>query len=144
MKFGINNGVIGRILIIVGALAAINTLFPIYLYEESRNWPSVDGKVNSTKILGTIMRFRRAINYTYRVALQDFTTTQMIPRDSWVDELKEGSVIPLRYKIDDPTFVVVDHEQTWRHIMLSFWNIIWVAAGIILLRRDKRDNAEKK
>ncbi len=130
-----NNNVLGGILIIVGLMAVIGTLFPIYLYESSRSWQVVDGSITSTKVLGMIMRFRRCISYTYRVGTKDFTNTQIIPRDPWVDELKVGSKVPLRYKDDEPKFVLIDHLQVWQDTLLAALNGVWIVAGFMLRRR---------
>jgi hypothetical protein len=135
MKSWMNNSVLGRILIIVGTLAVINTLSPIYFYENSRDWPAVKGTVTLSKMLGLIMHFRRAITYTYQADSKAFTRTQIIPRDPWIDELKEGSIIPLRYKIDEPKFVMIDHQQIWQNILLAAWNGVWIVAGLILIKR---------
>jgi hypothetical protein len=135
MKSWMNNSVLGYILIVVGMLAVINTLFPICLYENSRGWPMTQGTITSSKVLGFVMHFRRAITYTYRVDSKVLTHTQIIPRDPWVDELKEGNEAPLRYKSDEPKLVLIDHPQIWQNILLATWNAVWIVAGFILVRR---------
>lgn len=135
MKSWMNNSVLGYLLIIVGTLAVINTLSPIYFYETSREWPTTKGTVTFIKVLGLVMRFRCAISFTYLVDGKTFTNSQVIPRDPWIEELKEGSEIPLRYKSGEPKLVVIAHPQIWQNILLASWNAIWIVAGFILLRR---------
>jgi hypothetical protein len=127
--------VIGRVLIIVGILAVINTLFPIFLFENSRNWQTVEGTVTSTKVLGFIMHFRKAITYKYFVEPKEFTNTQIVPRDPWVDEKANGATIPVRYKAEQPKLAIIDHQQVWQSILLSLWNAVWIIAGVIILKR---------
>jgi hypothetical protein len=135
MSSWMNNKVLGRLLIIVGSIAVISTLVPIYLYESSQMWPAVTGVVRSTKVLGLLLRFRRAISYTYNVDDKEFKGTQIIPRDPWVDELKEGSEIPLRYNGEDKKLTIINHQQIWQHILLVLVNALWILAGFILLQR---------
>ncbi len=122
-------------MIIVGALAVINTLFPIYLYQNSRNWQAVEGNVVSSKVLGMLMHFRRGITFTYMADSVRITNMQIIAREPWVDDLKEGSKIPIRYKSGKPKLAIIDHEQVWPNILLSLWNAVWIVVGVVLIKR---------
>ena len=135
LKSWMNNVVLGRVLIIVGTIAVLSALFPIYLFESSHDWAKTSATVTKTKVIGTLIRFRRLITYTYEADGKIMTSSQILPRDPWVDELKEEAKVPVRYSAREPKMVLIDHPQVWQNLLLAAWNAIWIVIGFVLIKR---------
>ena len=115
-------------MLIMGIVFLSAALFNIYLYNDSRHWPVVEGRVVSSISTGHYGR-DRATTYTYHLDSRDYTRSETLSNDRWLRNLKAGEKIMLRYNVNKPDFALIDHKQEdWQTV----YNILFSAALIIV------------
>ncbi len=124
------NTIIGLMVILLGVCLAAYNLFPIYKFSASHNWPTTTGSVSNIIDTGMLFRLRRIITFIYSVDGKSYTSAQMMPKDSWVQGLKNGSPIQIRYCSNKPESALVNRSATWGYVFLACWNSIWIIVGL--------------
>lgn len=128
-----NARIFGLVAIVIGICSVVYDLFPIYKSMSSRNWPTTTATISSIVDTGILFRLRRIIAFTYQVNGKSYNSTQMMPRDSWVQQLSNGSSIQVRYCYDKPQSALIEHSSPLGYLLLACWNCIWIIVGFCLV-----------
>jgi hypothetical protein len=131
-----NDKIFGFLLIGIGLAVVIWDLWPIYLYKISSGWPVTEAKVLSVSRTGFVFRLRYIINYSYSVQSANLESTQIVPKDSWVEQLKADDKISIRYNSDQMHISLIDHFSGFAgYIVLAIWNSLLIVIGACLVMK---------
>ena len=125
--------ILGLIVIILGLCFVAYDLFPIYQFKSSRSWPLITSTITEIINTGILFRLRRIVTFSYSVEGKNYKSTQMMPKDSWVQGLNEGGSVQIRYCTNKPGFALIDHSSTLGYALLACWNLVWIIVGLCII-----------
>lgn len=129
-----NKATIGLFMTLLGILLVSQDVSRIIKFSTTRKWVIAYGTVSAT---GTINALFRLITYTYSSGSRKYKSSQMMPRNSWVERLTIGSALPVRYNDNDPSSAIIDHHESGNYFLFATLNLVWIIVGLWLLWQNK-------